>query len=764
MSHYGLKSKDYSDFLKSGPVVDELEQKSQGHRIASALHKTQVQLNAANTQVIANPSAVSKAPKVTKQIINTLLAPAKSLAELLGHLSEVVPQTEPVADLFKALLRLELDRQDNDKRIAVLYHSMSSMLIVLAKLDDAFAESELSEELDQKLDEIVKTMNGFGNFCDVFYKHRTVVRFIRGPEYAEELQFYLECFTRTRHDLETMMMHHTSLVVLQTSNVVGGIANEVSQLTKFMNAQTTREREAGDFIKVKGGVEAILKDTKIIIEVAAKLGDTINSSAQTNRALQVSLHADLNTQIQENYTVFILKLNSVKEELTETINKSTTEILMKLDAGPHELISDPDIKAIWKAVHHHFEQIFVRYAVENDGAAHPDAWTLNYLSRVIFYPAIADAIDEDSSGYVSVNELNNFFDGRARPPGWSVPQWLAYWAAGWYQDNLRYRDKILARLAAFENSIQGLHADNKGLLRDYLTCISADAKLIVNSLYNNVLEYFEDGSVATTELESLRDKYTEYITKKVDASLEGSKFELDDKRTLDMVVGVGNRLESVKPLPGGEGVTVAMAKSFDVIFDAFTRRTRSLMESWRQQRIGNDLQAEWYANGLFEDWYKREKEESEPDEYDDDDYLSDEYDTDPDQEEGLEEYADRPPTATGSMAGDTMEEARDVVEQTGHGYGTEDYENEDEAEYDAPRANIDANDDDDEDGDGGAKADGNESEHAPVGYEADREVGYPRALGTVHDSAVTERLDRLEEKMDELKDLLTNVLARLDSM
>lgn len=68
---------------------------------------------------------------------------------------------------------------------------------------------------------------------------------------------------------------------------------------------------------------------------------------------------------------------------------------------------------------------------------------------------------------------------------------------------------------------------------------------VLNDTTDNVLEYFEDGSVATTELESLRDKYTEYITKKVDASLEGSKFELDDKRTLDMVVGVGNRLESV---------------------------------------------------------------------------------------------------------------------------------------------------------------------------------------------------------------------------
>lgn len=72
-------------------------------------------------------------------------------------------------------MKLELDRQENDKQIATLYHSMSSMLVVLAKLDDVFTEeSDLTELLDHKLDEIVTILNDFGNFCDVYYKHRTV--------------------------------------------------------------------------------------------------------------------------------------------------------------------------------------------------------------------------------------------------------------------------------------------------------------------------------------------------------------------------------------------------------------------------------------------------------------------------------------------------------------------------------------------------------------------------------------------------------------
>jgi hypothetical protein len=64
------------------------------------MQTTQAQLDAASA-IIANPSAISKSSKVTKQVINALLAPAKSLAEVLTLISEAVPQTEPVAELFR---------------------------------------------------------------------------------------------------------------------------------------------------------------------------------------------------------------------------------------------------------------------------------------------------------------------------------------------------------------------------------------------------------------------------------------------------------------------------------------------------------------------------------------------------------------------------------------------------------------------------------------------------------------------------------------
>jgi hypothetical protein len=45
------------------------------------------------------------------------------------------------------------------------------------------------------------------------------------------------------------------------------------------------------------------------------------------------------------------------------------------------------------------------------------------LPLLIVFPAIGNAIDEDGSGYVSVQETNRFFS--KKPEGWSTPQWLA---------------------------------------------------------------------------------------------------------------------------------------------------------------------------------------------------------------------------------------------------------------------------------------------------------------------------------------------------
>lgn len=76
----------------------------------------------------------------------------------------------------------------------------------------------------------------------------------------------------------------------------------------------------------------------------------------------------------------------------------------------------------------HFTQEFLEYQ-QKQGQPHEDSWTLYFLSKVIcmsdclqdhrcggsdlmenclVYPAIAEGIDEDSSGFVSVHEVSLF--------------------------------------------------------------------------------------------------------------------------------------------------------------------------------------------------------------------------------------------------------------------------------------------------------------------------------------------------------------------
>lgn len=65
---------------------------------------------------------------------------------------------------------------------------------------------------------------------------------------------------------------------------------------------------------------------------------------------------------------------------------------------------------------------------------HADEWCLKYLS-VFYILSLSEVFDEDANGLISVREVNAFTS--AILPGLSVPQALAYWAAGEYFGHCR---------------------------------------------------------------------------------------------------------------------------------------------------------------------------------------------------------------------------------------------------------------------------------------------------------------------------------------
>jgi hypothetical protein len=124
----------------------------------------------------------------------------------------------------------------------------------------------------------------------------------------------------------------------------------------------------------------------------------------------------------------------------------------------------------------------------------------------------------------------------------------------------------MTRLRFLEGAVETMHAENKGTLKEFVDSIKHGIELIVESLYSTFLsnvrlsfvyhfrtddslEFFDEDSAETTHLDTLRDKYTELVTKDVEEKLTRSKFELDDKRMLMLVIG-NSRLESVRLLIG----------------------------------------------------------------------------------------------------------------------------------------------------------------------------------------------------------------------
>ncbi|KAG8684987.1 hypothetical protein FRC09_015023 [Ceratobasidium sp. 395] len=106
----GLLSKDFASFAAKQEKIEAniaKNEQSKRHRISEItvpelITTTEEHLGAANS-VIQNAATVTETFKITKQVVNVLLAPAKDLMDLLSAVSDIHPAIQVVAGVFKVL-------------------------------------------------------------------------------------------------------------------------------------------------------------------------------------------------------------------------------------------------------------------------------------------------------------------------------------------------------------------------------------------------------------------------------------------------------------------------------------------------------------------------------------------------------------------------------------------------------------------------------------------------------------------------------------
>ncbi|KAF9264863.1 hypothetical protein L218DRAFT_943538 [Marasmius fiardii PR-910] len=595
-----------------------------------------------------------------KEAARSLLAPCKDAIALLDLVSQAHPAISAVAAVFKIIVQLELDRQDNDRRIAVLYFQMTDLLFVLSYLNPVFEEEDqVQDKLRLELDKIKEIIDQFGNFCDVYYKHKSIVRTILSGKYKGRLAEFSERFSKHKENLQSLVSHKSAVNVSSIKRHLDRVVCKLDAVLEVIETSGAREEEVATLVHRYGGKATVLQNDRKLDQLFRALGEELTSS------VKYALRSDLDDILEANVSMYNLKVEAIGRRIEDAIDRSTETVLLRLDSGPHDAIEDEDIRARWRntckvrhfvdgklkkalvlpsslklalAVQHHYAKQFAMHHLVH-GEPHPDKWTLHFISKVIFYPAIGDAIDADGSGFVSIHEVNRFF--KHRPTGWKSSEWLAYWGIGWYRNAITYKKWCLQLLNSIEDSERMVHPGNLPFVANYLgkNCIG-DIRLIVESTYTNTLSVLgQSVDLSHERFQFLRREKMEQEIEMVRSRLINTKFQIDSPLAVAAICGT-SQLEHTflctlsvilmhhrQVIRLAEGVMISeqefttMVTTITNATTAFESRLNVLLECWRQQRIQARLQLQSFASGLFEDWWVVYYEDDTEDE--DESYLAD---------------------------------------------------------------------------------------------------------------------------------------------
>ncbi|KAJ7744761.1 hypothetical protein DFH07DRAFT_834265 [Mycena maculata] len=596
--------------------------------------------NLSKAQTVVDDIVASEAWTVVKENVTAVLAPAKDVVLILDSVTKYIPAVMVAESVLSVIIKHELERQENDKNILVVYHTISIFWFTLCNLQTIFRAAEhIKGELDTFFQEVNKTTQDFGNFREVYYRHGHFARTLRSSEYRKKLADFAQGFVDHKSKLQFILVENSALQITDMSVNVNGVSAKLDAVTAKLDQalaviakQTPLEVSVAKQLQENGGEKA-LQNPQFLNELAR---NTFGAEEDLSPQVHASLRQGLDEALTANMPMFTLKVEAAQKEMSEAVERSTETIMQQLNSGPYQLIKDEDIKEVWKsmnwriscksrhfvdAVHNHFAQKFGEHR-HRAGKVHPDQWTLNILSQVIYYPSISDAIDDDGSGYISVHEVNQFF--KSRPKEWSAVQWLSFWAAGWKQNALAYKTRCKVVFSDLEAAARTVLPQNRRGVKAYIkTSGLSELWLVVNSLTGDgVAHHSAHHTPETAPLNALRAEIMQKEIDHIRSRLERIQYQLESPETVLAVLGTHRLegfilcfldlildrhyqiIEAANTLVLGDREFETMIFSLRNLVAAFSARYHSIIASWKQQRLDTGFLVECFAGGLFNDWHE----------------------------------------------------------------------------------------------------------------------------------------------------------------
>ncbi|KAG6905854.1 hypothetical protein DXG01_000398, partial [Tephrocybe rancida] len=578
-------------------------------------------------------------------------------------IADVHPISKAVFEAFRGVVTLELKRRENNTKVRAVHVAMKSMLSVFVQLQDVKDPHEVDNDgdLGALLKRIEDAVRKAGSSCDWYMKKSpmstsnllfTMIvstslvlleRYLKAIKYEQHLAETARGFMMLEGELQRALAVHTLLGVNTVNEKLNDQGSQLDMMQKTLETilarlDTPRDMEIREYIRLHGGPEASIKDTTVLKELAAKCDENSKLSVMDDKDLQKHLQKlrnslmrdlseDINSALENNLTLFDRKLEVHLRDIKSEIS-SHTAILESLSGGFKE-IGDPGWKSTVKARHLvlALRDFYINRSHSNGDAPNSsqqqvspptttdledsadqtpqqpivedddDAWAISYIN-VSYLQAIAEAIDDDGSGFISIREVNDFIN--EKPPGLTVCQWLAYWAAGWRSSIAQYTDKIYRLLRKIYDLRDKVLPENLEMLDYYL---DEEAFYRLDLLLRAAPR---DVYYIRPDLVKLRDEFGADEEKKLMEKLEEIKYNLDWPSTVSLVTGPGRiERQHLKIVQLGRSNTLdddefeEMWTSLQSIFEVLQYRRGELSAIFKQMHIDPERQFRDYAFGIF---------------------------------------------------------------------------------------------------------------------------------------------------------------------
>ncbi|KAI8984923.1 hypothetical protein BD414DRAFT_547547, partial [Trametes punicea] len=566
---------------------------------------------------------------------------AESEIEDVSKLLDSLPLAharQDLEDLTKKIVEgkvvsLERQRHENNAHIVVVHATMVKTVYhvrFLTRIPKG-SEKDLEKRMNVIFDHMVGTIREFGKFSHTYAYHacwQRTYKVLFAHMHKQKLEQFNRSFQQHREDLDEMRKTLNQMQLFTVLTNTESILKRLQVVDPDVEKAETFIRQNGGADKVRqvsNGQECLMmqpgrQDPELVERVAAILQE------KATLGMKETLRQGFDELLEKHTERYLKKLESVQDAVIASVSASQMSILSRLSEGPHTLIQDEEIRAIWeresrwkscvkcrifiedrKGLHEHYQAIF------HEHGAHKDAWTLEFFSRVMYHSAIGDVIDEDGSGYLSASEVNDFISEQRCLAHWTNPEWFA----------LYYR-QIKHILQQLEESLHSGDAPERD--RGSLNLVL----LIVNSLKPLVLapdvEDFSGIVKVPHQLRRLQQEYKSYEREKIVSNLKHFGDHVADRSTLNSVVGdtrielhmlpllhvLVTRLQdtvvkitSSKRVQNESLITVEeLATSCIAVFVAFEDRMRDLVRGWRCEGKDVSMQVDRYADGLFRKLYR----------------------------------------------------------------------------------------------------------------------------------------------------------------